>query len=840
MEFYIRKNATLPYLKVLVHKDGRNQFNQFANDISGSTITFSMYDEETGVYKILDRPASIMSNGYINPEYYVYYDFRKTDTKKEGRFIGEFKIINSQGTIILPVRETLYINVLSSFADSDTCCRPNRGEPSIIFPTQTPKNTVTPTISNSQTPTPTATANVTVTPTGTPTNTPTNTPTQTPTGTPTNTPTQTPTGTANVTTTPTITPTNTPTVTPTCGTFTQQYLRVRLLGCTNFDLTLFDDPSFTINANAVCDYVVSGCAYGDLGTIYCGTETMSSGNHVHTFNLSPVLQPGECITGFTVSNVTPQCPCVNVSYIEVSPTPTPTNTPSITPTNTPTNTPTGTANVTSTPTNTVTPTTTSTPEASPLVTQTVTPTNTVTPTFTPTPTITPTNTVTPTHTPTVTPSPTQAIAPADPSLQIYYDASIDTNFDPVPVSGDTFNQWNDSSASAHNATPIGGGSKPEWWSNVQCGLSAVKFDGTTSKLSVNPLTAIANITGYTAIVMGKILNTGTTQQFVTSGIGNASTNNSNLRLSGGTFVIGAAGGTAQTAQIADLNPHMWTMVFDGTQSTNADKLKFYIDGTQESLTFLSNVGTSTNSSIDTLYIGVDRVGVSTFQYYYSGFMYEVLLWTRVLSASELNAVHNYLDNKWLYCIPPTPTPTNTPTSTVTPTPTNTVTPTISLTPTNTPTPSSTPIPVTGYGFNLVALPYSVPSSGNTIISDNNGTQSQGSTNPNSFSGNTVVDGIYWNAIDTDGIDRTSYFSGFTGQSVTLTISQTGSTAIYSGNTGTSTGIGYTFGTWTNPPDTGFYFRDGGTSNPDVDVVLVQSATTQWVTGTVVYISAVIN
>ena len=201
MEFYIRKNATLPYLKVLVHKDGRNQFNQFANDISGSTITFSMYDEETGVYKILDRPASIMSNGYINPEYYVYYDFRKTDTKKEGRFIGEFKIINFQGTIILPVRETLYINVLSSFADSDTCCRPNRGEPSIIFPTQTPKNTVTPTIS--------VTPTQTITPTSTVTPTPSVTPTQT------ITPTSTVTPTPSVTTTNTPTPSVTPTFTPT-------------------------------------------------------------------------------------------------------------------------------------------------------------------------------------------------------------------------------------------------------------------------------------------------------------------------------------------------------------------------------------------------------------------------------------------------------------------------------------------------------------------------------------------------------------------------------------------------------------------------------------------------
>ena len=369
-----------------------------------------------------------------------------------------------------------------------------------------------------------------------------------------------------------------------------------------------------------------------------------------------------------------QTVCISAT-INVPPTPTPTSTPTstptITPTNTPTNTPTVTPTPTITPTTTVTPTHTPTvtptqtitptstltptpsltPGASPSTTPTNTPTNTQTPTVTPTPTITPTNTVTPTHTPTVTPSPTQAIVPTDPTLNILYDASSSSNFVGVTSSGDTFTQWTDSSATAHNANPIGGASnRPAWWTNVVCGNAGVKFDGVDDRLGVNPITDIAGITGFTMTIAGQLTSTASTQQFITSGIGNSSTNNSNFRLSGGTFVVGAANGTAQTSQIADTNPHIWTMVFDGTQSTNADKLKFFTDGTQESLTFLSNVGTSTNASIDSLYIGVDRINVSTFQYYYSGFMFEALLWTKVLTPSELNAVHNYLDNKWYNCI----------------------------------------------------------------------------------------------------------------------------------------------------------------------------------------------
>jgi hypothetical protein len=185
---------------------------------------------------------------------------------------------------------------------------------------------------------------------------------------------------------------------------------------------------------------------------------------------------------------------------------------------------------------------------------------------------------------------------------------------------------------------------------------------------------------------------------------------------------------------------------------------------------------------------------------------------------------------------PTPTPTLTPTSTLifdTPTPSVTNTQTPSLTPTNTPTPSITPEPVTGYSFNLVALPYNFPTSGNTIMNGAGGATS-GTTDPNVLA--TGSRGIYWNSIDSDGIDRTDYFSGFTGQSITITMSQTGSTAIYSGDTNS-------LKQWIQV-DTGFVFGAGigvpPSNTPSGTAVLIQSASTQWTIGLPVYISAVIN
>jgi cell division septation protein DedD len=198
-------------------------------------------------------------------------------------------------------------------------------------------------------------------------------------------------------------------------------------------------------------------------------------------------------------------------------------------------------------------------------------------------------------------------------------------------------------------------------------------------------------------------------------------------------------------------------------------------------------------------------------------------------------------------VTPTPTPSVTNTQTPTPSVTNTQTPTTTTTntqtptttTTNTPTPSTSPIPVTGYGFNLIVLPYFFPVTGNTIMT-NQAVPGSGTTNPNLMATNT--NGIYFNSLDVNGIDRTSYFSQFTGQSVTITMSQTGSTAIYSGNSNAFQSWSGPTGSNTGTTGSGFVFGTGisqagysaGTAT------LIQSASTPWTVGLPVYISAEIN
>ena len=171
-------------------------------------------------------------------------------------------------------------------------------------------------------------------------------------------------------------------------------------------------------------------------------------------------------------------------------------------------------------------------------------------------------------------------------------------------------------------------------------------------------------------------------------------------------------------------------------------------------------------------------------------------------------------------------PTPTPTPTVEPT----ATPTLTSTPTPTPTPTPTGETPTGYSFNLVASPHNFPSSGNTIMNDPIGNVS-GSTEINLLG--SLGRGIYFNKIDSGSVDRMSYFSGFTGHSITITLTQNGSTAIYSGDTNS-------FKFWSQGGDEGFVFGTNigfpPTNIPSGVATLIQSAPTPWVIGDPVYVS----
>ena len=123
MEFFIKKNATLPVLKINVFKDGRSDYDRSMKFLNETEIFFSMVNTDTGIPKITSKPASIIKKDPVIPtddtDYYIYYQFTPFDTNKVARYKGQFMLRNETGFLNLPLNQEIYINVTYSFILDD-------------------------------------------------------------------------------------------------------------------------------------------------------------------------------------------------------------------------------------------------------------------------------------------------------------------------------------------------------------------------------------------------------------------------------------------------------------------------------------------------------------------------------------------------------------------------------------------------------------------------------------------------------------------------------------------------------------------------------------------------
>ena len=115
MEFTIGQNSSLPLLKLQVVKDGMEDYNSMMEFIERSSIFFSMVDTSNGIPKVYTKSAGFVEklemDPNASPEFYVYYRFTTQDTSRVGRYEGQFVFINDTGTLVLPIREPLFINI---------------------------------------------------------------------------------------------------------------------------------------------------------------------------------------------------------------------------------------------------------------------------------------------------------------------------------------------------------------------------------------------------------------------------------------------------------------------------------------------------------------------------------------------------------------------------------------------------------------------------------------------------------------------------------------------------------------------------------------------------------
>ena len=133
MTFYINhiddtsiapSQKVLPVLTMILVHDGRHDFHKFHEMIQDAEITFSMYDIETGMYKVVNSPAYIekLDGNCCEEEYCICYQFTKREVQVPGNYRGFFTIkflddlkndnyCYTPGVLKVPIRDELNIIV---------------------------------------------------------------------------------------------------------------------------------------------------------------------------------------------------------------------------------------------------------------------------------------------------------------------------------------------------------------------------------------------------------------------------------------------------------------------------------------------------------------------------------------------------------------------------------------------------------------------------------------------------------------------------------------------------------------------------------------------------------
>lgn len=250
------------------------------------------------------------------------------------------------------------------------------------------------------------------------------------------------------------------------------------------------------------------------------------------------------------------------------------------------------------------------------------------------------------------------VAPSQiPNLNLWFNASASStvvnsvstnNFDAAVVNGTTIKSWNNLYGNSPPSNVNGGASRqPNYAIPVQNGLGAVLYAAASfNNLDINPTTFANNLSGFTIYVLARPTSLPATVFPLT-----VSETYLGIWWNGANWSVGQSSGNFGTATVTNNTAkfHIYGLIFDSSQSTNAGKLQFRYDRAGQSLTYTGTIGTSTGTPNYWFFGGDNRAaGVNpTFAAtYMNGYIGEVLIWTRTLSAAEISTVELYLNTKW--------------------------------------------------------------------------------------------------------------------------------------------------------------------------------------------------
>jgi hypothetical protein len=186
-------------------------------------------------------------------------------------------------------------------------------------------------------------------------------------------------------------------------------------------------------------------------------------------------------------------------------------------------------------------------------------------------------------------------------------------------------EWLDKSGFGRHALQATSGNRPPYTTGVVNGRSAFVFNGSTNRMTTNayalpqPVTVFAvaqssNNTGYRVIA-----------DSISPRISMYTQNGTNFEVSAGTLGSGAV-------SVGTASPRLYSAVFNGGSS----KTRF-----GKTDIFTGNVGA--NSMGGGLCIGAGPGGTNN---WWAGPICEILVYGKILNASEYEAIESYLIGKW--------------------------------------------------------------------------------------------------------------------------------------------------------------------------------------------------
>lgn len=221
-------------------------------------------------------------------------------------------------------------------------------------------------------------------------------------------------------------------------------------------------------------------------------------------------------------------------------------------------------------------------------------------------------------------------------LQIWYDSADTATIIPNATDESQITQWTDKSNFAHNANPDGGSAKPTYEdTTLQNGYGYIEFDGVDDSLKVSPFTNITSISGLTVFQVFQTKN-------ITPPAGDTflGTNDADFGILhlNGDMKLTMKGSSFDTAKSITANTwHQHTLIYDGT----APSLGYRLDKSAGTVTG-GSVPSTSSANTDEMFFGNNVSGTSALD----GFLAEVIIFTKTLSAIEISNVENYLSNKW--------------------------------------------------------------------------------------------------------------------------------------------------------------------------------------------------